>query len=176
MTSIREAVFPDDLEAIRALDTGFATDFIFRAEVTLEGVTVQREVLAEPFAKVFPLVDLAPSGPDDVALVSVSGQRITGFAAGVFHAWNRRMAVTHLYVQPAFRQKGVGRALMEGVTAQARRLGAAEVWVECSNVNGPALAAYERLGFTLSGIDLTIYAGTEAQGEFAFFMSKPPSR
>jgi GNAT superfamily N-acetyltransferase len=176
MSTIREAVFPDDLEGIQALDTGFATDCVFRAEVTLEGVTVQRELLAEPFAKVFPLRDLAPTGPDDLALVSLSGQRITGFAAGAFHAWNRRMAVTHLYVQPAFRQKGVGRALLERITAQARRLGAAEVWVECSNINSPALAAYERLGFTLSGIDLTIYAGTEAQGEFAFFMSKPPSR
>ena len=176
MTAIRDAVFPDDLEAIHALDTGFATDCVFRAEVTLEGVTVRREVLAEPFAKVFPLEDLAPPGPDDVALVSMSGQRITGFAAGTFQAWNRRMAVTHLYVQPAFRQKGVGRALVERITAQARRLGAAEVWVECSNINSPALAAYERMGFTLSGVDLTIYAGTEAHGEFAFFMSKPPSR
>lgn len=176
MISIREAVFPDDLEAIRAIDTGFATDSVFRAEVTLEGVTVEREALAEPFAKVFPLEDLTPPGPDDLALVSLSGQRITGFAAGVFHPWNRRMAVTHLYVQPAFRQKGVARALLEKLTAQARRLSAAEVWVECSNVNTPALAAYERLGFTLSGIDLTIYAGTASQGEFAFFLSKPPSR
>jgi GNAT superfamily N-acetyltransferase len=176
MTTIREAVFPDDEAQIRAIDTGFATDTIFTAEVTIAGVTVQRETLAQPMAKVFPLDDIAPAQPGDLALVAEASNRIVGFASAVFHEWNRRLAVMHLYVQPAFRQKGVGRALLERVSAHARRLNAAEIWVEASNINAPGLAAYERLGFTLSGIDLTLYAGTPAHEEFAFFLSKPPSR
>ena len=176
MITIRDAQFPQDEAGVRAIDTGFATDAIFRAEITADGVSVERVVLEQPLAKVFPLDDLGPSQPGDLSLVAEEARRIVGFAAAEFQEWNRRMAVTHIYVQPAFRQKGVGRQLLERISAHARRMNAAEVWIETSNVNAPGLAAYERLGFKLSGLDLTLYAGTPARDEFAFFLSKPVSR
>jgi ribosomal protein S18 acetylase RimI-like enzyme len=175
MITIREARFPEDEDAVRAIDTGFATDAVFRAEITDAGVSIAREVLEHPLAKVFPLDDLGQGQPGDLALVAEDARRIVGFAACEFHAWNRRLAVTHIYVQPAFRQKGVGRQLLERIGEHARGLEAAEVWIEVSNVNAPGLAAYERLGFKLSGLDLTLYAGTPARDEFAFFLSKPVS-
>jgi GNAT superfamily N-acetyltransferase len=176
MITVRDAILPGDEEAIRAIDTGFATDTIFSAEVTIEGVKVTREVLEQPLAKAFPLDELGPAQDGDLALVAESNGRIVGFAAAEFHSWNRRLSITHIYVQPAWRAKGVGRALVERISSHGRRLAASEVWVETSNVNAPGLAAYERLGFTLSGVDLTIYEGTAAKGEFAFFLSKPLSR
>jgi ribosomal protein S18 acetylase RimI-like enzyme len=173
--SIRDAVLPDDEAGIRSIDTGFATDTIFKAEVTITGVTVTHEVLETPLAKAFPLDDLGATQEGDLALVAEAGGRIVAFAAAEFHSWNRRLAITHIYIQPSWRGKGVGRALVDRISAHGRRLSAAEVWVEASNINTPALAVYERLGFTLSGVDLTLYEGTDAKGEFAFFLSKPVS-
>ena len=46
--------------------------------------------------------------------------------------------------------------------------------METSNVNAPGLAAYERLGFTLSGVDLTLYEGTAAKALKAF--EKPKAK
>ena len=42
---------------------------------TIEGVTVQRETLAQPMAKIFPLDDIAPAAPGDLALVADAGGR-----------------------------------------------------------------------------------------------------
>ena len=175
MIIVREAGFPKDEAGIRSIDNGFATDTIFTAEVTIEGVTVERQVLKHPIAKAFPLDDLGPPQPGDLAIVAEEGTRIVGYAAATFHEWNRRLAVDHFYVQPSFRGKGVGRQLMNWITAHGRRMDAVEVWVEASNANAPALAVYERLGFALSGIDTTLYAGTASPEEFAFFLSKPLS-
>jgi RimJ/RimL family protein N-acetyltransferase len=55
----------------------------------------------------------------------------------------------------------------------AGALGARRVWLETSNVNAPGIAAYERLGYSLCGVDVTHYESTATASESAIFMSKP---
>jgi ribosomal protein S18 acetylase RimI-like enzyme len=62
---------------------------------------------------------------------------------------------------------------VERVLSRGHDLGARNVWLETSNLNAPGVAIYEALGFRLSGIDLTLYDGTPAEGEIALFFSKP---
>jgi ribosomal protein S18 acetylase RimI-like enzyme len=45
-------------------------------------------------------------------------------------------------------------------------------WLETSNVNLPAVRAYERLGFRLCGLDTSLYEGTPAEGEVALFLCR----
>ncbi|MGC8488463.1 MAG: hypothetical protein ACP5QO_09645 [Clostridia bacterium] len=46
------------------------------------------------------------------------------------------------------------------------------MWLEVSNLNVPAINAYEALGFTVVGLDTSLYRGTRARGEVALFMAR----
>jgi GNAT superfamily N-acetyltransferase len=56
-----------------------------------------------------------------------------------------------LYVRPAFRGVGLGRALMEWVMAEARAAGYREIVGDTMPVMRDALALYERMGFERTG-------------------------
>ena len=71
-----------------------------------------------------------------------------------------RAEVKRLYVRPAFRGRGLGRALMEWLIREARLAGYEEIVGDTMPVMGEALALYERLGFERT----EPYAGQEASG------------
>jgi carbonic anhydrase len=62
-----------------------------------------------------------------------------------------RAAAKRLYVRPAFRGCGLGRALMEWVMAEARAAGYREIVGDTMPVMHDALALYERMGFERTG-------------------------
>ncbi len=68
-----------------------------------------------------------------------------------------RAEAKRLYVRPAFRGHGLGRALMEWVMAEARAGGYREIVGDTMPVMRDALALYERMGFERTG------AGPEVQ-------------
>jgi GNAT superfamily N-acetyltransferase len=51
-----------------------------------------------------------------------------------------------LYVRPDFRRKGIGRALLAGVSGEARAVGCARLEWRALKWNEPALAFYQSLG------------------------------
>ena len=57
--------------------------------------------------------------------------------------------VVQLYVRPAQREKGVGRALLIHLAAAARRKGCGRLLANCSRVNMRSRAFLERNGFVL---------------------------
>ena len=57
-------------------------------------------------------------------------------------------SISHFFVAPGFRRKGIGRYLVMVMTAQARRrYKAIEIWLSCFASNTWALILYERAGF-----------------------------
>ena len=141
------------------------------ATASADGVVLS--AVAQPTTKRFSLDDLGDSErPWDTAWVAAE-DGVRGFAAAGFQAWNRRLVLWHFYVDAAWRGQGLGRRLMAAVLEEARARQARHVWLETSNQNPPGVAAYQALGFTLSGLDLTLYDGTPSQGEFALFFSRP---
>jgi GNAT superfamily N-acetyltransferase len=174
MVSIRDARLPQDATAIRGIDTSFSTDVVYDVETADFALSLQPRRLVAPLRKRFPLDDLDdPKRPWSHAFVAEAETRCLGFAAAGFEPWNRRLTLWHLYIVPAARGQGVGRALMERVSDLGRDFGARHLWLETSNLNAPGIAAYCALGFQLTGIDLTLYAGTPADGEIALFYSRP---
>ena len=171
MIEIRPARLPDDIEAIEAIDRSFRSDTALapiRGDHGIEflpyGVAVE---------KVLPLDDLREvERAWDTAWVAVRDGTPCGFAAVGFQEWNRRLALWHLYVDASVRGQGVARRLIDVVAAHARGLGARHLWLEASSVNTPAIEAYKALEFQVTGFDLTLYDGTEAEGEFALFLSR----
>jgi diamine N-acetyltransferase len=59
--------------------------------------------------------------------------------------------IWRLYVDPAVQGVGVGRRLLEWSEARAARRGARATWLAVWEHNEPALAFYDRLGFTRLG-------------------------
>jgi ribosomal protein S18 acetylase RimI-like enzyme len=175
MTKIRPARLPDDIDAITALDISFDTDVVFGARFDDDLISLEEVRLETPITKSFPLNDLHdPIMPWTIGLVAVDDEddRIIGFVAAEFRAWNRRLVLWHLYVDRAFRGKGVARRLVDAIQIQAERCGALHIWLETSNLNVPGVKAYNQMGFHVSGLDSTLYDGTSSQGEFALFLSR----
>ena len=175
MTKIRPARLPDDVDAITALDIGYDTDVIFGARFDDGLISLEEVRLEAPITKSFPLNDLHdPIMPWTIGLVAVDeGDKVIGFVAAEFRAWNRRLVLWHLYVERQSRGKGVARRLLDAIQTQAERSGALHIWLETSNLNVPGVKAYGQMGFHVSGLDSTLYDGTSSEGEFALFLSRP---
>jgi putative acetyltransferase len=76
--------------------------------------------------------------------------RLDGEAAGCGafrRVDDRRCEAKRLYVRPRFRGRGVGRALLDWVIAEAREAGYREIVADTMPVTADALAMYERKGF-----------------------------
>ena len=172
MIQIRPAALPDDAAGIAAIDTSVQTTNVLKASAGPQGFVLRS--IPQMVTKRFPIDDLDnPERPWTASWVAVDGAQIVGFAAVGFEAWNRRLVLWHFYVDAGRRGQGLGRRLMEAVLEAARARDARHVWLETSNQNPPGVAAYQALGFHLSGLDLTLYDGTPSEGEFALFFSRP---
>jgi ribosomal protein S18 acetylase RimI-like enzyme len=126
------------------------------------------------FSKRLPLEDLdGPGRMWDAGLVGGrDGHTLEAFLAWRFEDWNGRFSIWHLCVNANARRHGLARALVLEAEAIARAKKAVAMWLEVSNLNVPAITAYEALGFTVVGLDTSLYQGTPARGEVALFMAR----
>lgn len=89
---------------------------------------------------------------EDAALFVADDGALRGMAWGVTDADEHGTA--HLYgmfVDPALRGHGVGRALVEAVRKWAHGHGLERVVLDVTHTNVPAIALYERAGFVRTG-------------------------
>ena len=172
MISIRPASLPADAAAIEAIDTSFATSEVYEVEAAPAQITLRVRALSAPLHKRFPLDDLRSSSrPYTDSWVALRDGSIVGFAATSFETWNARLVLWHFYVDPSARRQGVGRRLIDVVKAHGIEFGARHIWLETSSLNVPGAGVYRALGFSLTGVDLTLYDGTPTEGEAAMFYS-----
>ena len=84
-------------------------------------------------------------------LVAMQGAEVVGYAAalplGRLGYGERGLDLHHVYVQPALRRLGVGRALVSGVEELGRDLGCSYVIIGTHPDNVAAQAYYQHLGF-----------------------------
>ena len=110
------------------------------------------EDVSETAAAVTDQVDRDAIGPDRLVetLLAESDGRVIGFVmfqrGFLSFAATRGVYLTDLYVEPAHRRRGVGRALMAAVARQCREHGGQWVIWDVWRKNAPALAFYEQLG------------------------------
>jgi ribosomal protein S18 acetylase RimI-like enzyme len=147
-----------------------------RAQLTIatDAITWTSEPMT-PFVKTYELGALLRERPGhwDHALVAEGEDGvILGFAAIGYQPWNRRATLWHLYVDRAARRRGVARALLDPAVSWASQHHARQLWLETQDTNCVAIAAYERLGFSIVGLDRSLYANPPAD-ETAVFMSRP---
>jgi ribosomal protein S18 acetylase RimI-like enzyme len=168
---IRELNRTADRRGVEAIDTTFETSSIFDLVTTPRRIELVERPLATPLIKQYSIGEVfARWAQWEIGWVADDGE-IRGFAAVEYEPWHARLVLWFLYISPAYRRRGVGRALLERVEAYGRQAGATHVWLETSNVNVPGVAAYERLGYTLCGAD-RLYYGAYMPGETALYLAK----
>ncbi len=92
------------------------------------------------------VAEFAPPG-GRLLLASVDGQ-VAG-CAGLRRLSPEIGEIKRVYVRPAFRRNGVGRALIEAVIAAARLIGYRKLRLETASFMESAQALYRSLGFEL---------------------------
>ncbi|WP_313750942.1 GNAT family N-acetyltransferase [Streptomyces parvus] len=116
--------------------------------------------------------DRAAQGDPTFLALAADGS-LAGFVSVTYARWNRRLTIEDIEVAPGHRGRGVGRALMSRAEEFAREQGAGHIWLEVTNINAPAIHAYRRMGFSLCGLDTSLYEFTASAGEYALYLSKP---
>ena len=91
--------------------------------------------------------------PSGIALVAEQAGRIAGFAIGEIRMYQGERVghIVTIDVGPAWRRRGVGRLLMDAVTARCREAGASRLQLEVAVINEGAIAFYTELGFRPTG-------------------------
>lgn len=158
-----------------AVITGeFSSDAVFEVVGSEGGFTFRPVRLDPPIHKVFP--DDGPEAADETSegkrrFVALDGELICGYVDTEYEPWNRRLIIADIEVAGPYQGRGIGRTLMSYAIGWARECSAGHVWLEVTNINAPAIRAYQRMGFTFCGLDTSLYRGTESEGETALYMS-----
>jgi ribosomal protein S18 acetylase RimI-like enzyme len=173
--TIRELNRNRDRRGVEAIDTAFDTDVVFDLVTGARRIELAPRRLEKPMTKRYSIGEVfAPWARWDrgwVAEDAEGGKPIVGFATAEYEAWHARLVLWFLYIAPAWRRRGVGRALLGEIESHGRSVGATHVWLETSNVNVPGIAAYERMGYSLCGAD-RLYYGDYMPDETAIYLAK----
>ena len=174
MVVLRALRWPEDRASLLALDTSFTTDRVYRLERRAHSFALEEVSVATSMQKSYPLeneVDALPTF--DWVQVASDGGAVVGMVAMRFENWNRRANLHHLYLAPAARRQGIGRVMIEAALSEARSHQMRSLWAETQTVNYAAVRFYECTGFTLCGLDTSLYDPRDANdGETALFFSR----
>ena len=149
--TIVEAVSGSDVEAARALFQAYAASLPF--DLGFQNFADELGGLPAPYAPPGGLLLLARDGNAATGTVGMKP-----LAAGIAE-------IKRLYVVPAARGSGLGRALLDRALAATRARGYELVRLDSHRASmGPAIALYARFGF----VEIAPY-GPNPGGAFAFF-------
>ncbi len=100
-------------------------------------------------------------------------EQLIGFIIGEHQNWNDTMVIREFGVAPEERLKGIGRALFAESQHLAKGLNLRGILCETQSTNGPAILFYQGMGFTITGIDTSLYSNSDLpRGEVAVFLRK----
>ena len=92
------------------------------------------------------------NGEKGIGFLALDDGTGCGIAGGFLNEQDAtRAQLVAMWTAPAYRQRGVGRMLVEEVHAWARGRGARTLLLMVTSVNEPAMRFYDRLGFTRTG-------------------------
>lgn len=173
MLTLRSLRWPDDRDALCALDTSFTTERVYRVVANGTAFTLQVTTVSPPLHKVYDLTKEVEGIPLlGFVLIAECATRVAGLAALIHDTEDRRAIVRHLYVDRAYRGQGIGRALMDAMVTRSVQWQARCLWLETQDVNYDAIQFYQRVGFQWCGLDLSLDErdGSATDETAVFFM------
>lgn len=134
MTTTRPARLPDEIRTVRALLREYEAEL--GVDLGFQGFDQELANLPGDYA-----------GPRGALLLAEVDGAVAGCVAlrGIDA---ETCEMKRLYARPAFRGRGVGRALAAAIMAEARHIGYVRMRLDTLPMMTEAQAMYERLGFT----------------------------
>lgn len=173
MLTLRNLRWPDDHDALLAIDTSFTTQRVHRVVSTGKVFSIQDATVSPPFYKVYDLArDIEEIAAMDHVVIAEQELRVVGLAALMHDTEDERAIIKHIYVHHPYRGQGVGRALMNAMVTQAEHWRARCMWLETQDVNYDAIDFYQHNGFQWCGLDLSLdeHDGSPTDETAVFFM------
>jgi GNAT superfamily N-acetyltransferase len=133
MPTLRPARFPEELRTVRALFREYEAEL--GIDLSFQGFEQEMATLPGDYAT-----------PRGALLVAEVDAAIAG-CVGLRPLDAEVCEMKRLYARPAFRGRGVGRALAAAIIAEARRIGYVRMRLDTLSVMTEAQALYQRLGF-----------------------------
>jgi len=173
MLTLRNLRWPEDRQAILALDTSFTTERVYQVVASALAFFLRETAVTPPLHKVYDLTaEVDRFATVDHVLVAEVAAQVVGVAALTYEAENQRAMLWQLHVDAAYRGQGIGRALIDALVARAQQYQARCLWLETQDVNYGAIQFYQRIGFQCCGLDLSLddRDGSATQESAVFFM------
>ncbi|HTM04855.1 MAG TPA: ribosomal protein S18-alanine N-acetyltransferase [Vicinamibacterales bacterium] len=125
-------------------------------ERDLEGVLrVEAESFTNPWTREMYAWELQNRSVCHIYVVRTAECHVAGFCA--FWLVFDEIHINNIAMLPAYRGRGIGRALLEHVLAEARTLGATRATLEVRASNTGALKLYSELGFYVAATRRNYY-------------------
>ena len=145
----------DSLSASPAAEPPFTIEPL-AGEHDLEGVLhVEAESFTNPWTREMYAWELQNRSVCHIYVVRTPECRVAGFCA--FWLVFDEIHINNVAMLPAYRGRGMGRALLEHVLAEARTLGATRATLEVRASNTGALKLYSELGFYVAATRRNYY-------------------
>ncbi len=110
---------------------------------------------------------------DALMLVAEAGERLVAVLEVEGESWRNTALVWALFVDRAWRGRGLGRTLLGRAEAWAKRRKFRAAVLETQTNNVPAIRFYQRQGYHIAGFDTHFYTNRDMeQREVALFMYK----
>lgn len=93
---------------------------------------------------------------------------LVGWAICDFRKWNNSLFIENILIHEEFRGQNIGKLFIKNINRKARELQCRMVELEVQNTNYPAIKFYQKVGFSISGINTKLYNNST---ETALFMS-----
>ncbi|MGB2571092.1 GNAT family N-acetyltransferase [Micromonospora citrea] len=146
-TATVRRVRPADAARMRALRLEMLADS------PLAFLETVAQAAARPHADYAARIAHVSQGCQTAQFVADPGGRLVGHAGGTVSPDEPGLTVVYaVYVTPAWRGRGLLGALIDGVAAWSRGCGRPELMLEVVVGNDRAYRAYQRLGFTDTGV------------------------
>ena len=168
--SYREIDWERDRGELSSFDASFATAVVYR--LVREGLNARfvEEELQNCIHKRYDTSGVhAAVRESEFSILAEGDGRMVAFMTVRFESWNRRAWISHLYVLPGYKKRGIGKYFIHRAKEFAREIGARGLWLETQNFNYPAIQFYLRQGFAFSGFDADLYDPSVVPGETAIY-------
>lgn len=183
MTVIIHPLHTLDLEMLNSIITGYTTHEKFVVNHTSSENAVVFDLklteLNTSYVKLYDVPDEATFEfyqsmlSEGFCLEAAIEKETVGIAIAGMQNWNQTLWLHELHVLEKYRGQGIGRQLIETLVQKLSPTPCRVMVVETQNTNVPAIRFYQRMGFTLEGIDLSLYSNNDyPDGEIAFFMKR----
>ncbi|NSW53672.1 MAG: GNAT family N-acetyltransferase [Anaerolineae bacterium] len=98
---------------------------------------------------------------------------LVGVAIAEVYQWNRSLMLWEFHVRREFHRRGIGWLMMEEMVSIARAQRMRVIVCETQNTNVPAIRFYRAMGFTLDGVDVSLYSNQDLEkGSIALYMKR----